>query len=181
MKTKLVFVLAVLIVIALTPIFLKNNQRTPSSSPLATDTVQSVSTGCKSAGGLPDSVCTPGVINTSVTQENIHSTICVKGFTKTIRPPVSYTSQLKIKQIAEYGYIDTNPASYEEDHLISLELGGSPADPKNLWPEPYDEPNGQGAHEKDQVENLLHQRVCNGIITLKEAQTEISTNWESVK
>jgi hypothetical protein len=28
-----------------------------------------------------------------------------------------------------------NPKDYEEDHLISLELGGAPRDPKNLWPQ----------------------------------------------
>ena len=34
-------------------------------------------------------------------------------------------------------YADTNPISdYEEDHLIPLELGGSPTSPLNLWPEP---------------------------------------------
>jgi hypothetical protein len=26
---------------------------------------------------------------------------------------------------------------YEEDHLISLEDGGDPTDPRNLFPEPY--------------------------------------------
>ena len=25
----------------------------------------------------------------------------------------------------------------EEDHLISLEVGGNPFDARNLWPEPY--------------------------------------------
>ena len=40
-------------------------------------------------GDLPDPQCTPGSINTSVTQDNIKNTICVSGFTKTIRPPVS--------------------------------------------------------------------------------------------
>jgi len=31
-------------------------------------------------------------------------------------------------------YVDKAPSHYEEDHLISLELGGNPRDPKNLWP-----------------------------------------------
>jgi hypothetical protein len=30
-----------------------------------------------------------------------------------------------------------NMACYEEDHLISIEDGGDPTDPRNLWPEPY--------------------------------------------
>lgn len=129
---------------------------------------------CHSNGVLPDPICTPGSIDQQVTQDNIQQTICVKGYTTTVRPPVSYTNKLKIQQIIEYGYNDTKNSDYEEDHLISLELGGSPADPKNLWPEPGKSPN-----PKDKIENLCHQKVCNGEITLSEAQKEIATNWQT--
>ncbi len=79
---------------------------------------------------------TPGSLNPDVTQETIGSTICVHGWTATVRPPTSYTSALKLRQMPEYG--ETGPTSaYQEDHLISLELGGNPTDPGNLWPEPY--------------------------------------------
>lgn len=123
----------------------------------------------------PDHTCTPGEINPAVTQETIAATICRSGYTKTIRPPVSYTEQLKIQSIKAYGYADTTVRNYEEDHLISLELGGSPTDPRNLWPEPGASPN-----EKDSVENYLHKQVCNGSMSLQEAQKEISTDWYSV-
>ena len=76
------------------------------------------------ASGLPDPVLTPGAINLNVTQENIQQTVCVKGYTKTIRPPVYYTNKLKKQQIREYGYADMNPKHYEEDHLIALSIGG---------------------------------------------------------
>ena len=84
---------------------------------------------------------------------------------------------MKIEQIKEYGYKDTNTADYEEDHLISLEIGGNPTDPKNLWPEPYAKP---GAHEKDQVENFLHSEICAGKITLQQAQISIVKDWYSI-
>lgn len=127
----------------------------------------------------PSPFRTPGVTNPSITQETMSQTICNKAWsTKSIRPSVSYTNKLKLSQIKEYGYTDTNPADYEEDHLISLELGGSPTDPKNLWPEAY--LPIPGAHEKDSVENYLHKQVCNGSMTLIEAQHEISTNWLTV-
>lgn len=135
-------------------------------------------THCHSVNGLPDPICTPGVVDPRVTQENISRTICVRGYTKTVRPPVQYTQDLKVRQIVEYGYKDTNLASYEEDHLIPLELGGHPTDPKNLWPEPR-----SGEHPaaiKDTVENLLHSRVCAGLMTLAAAQAAIATNWESI-
>lgn len=128
---------------------------------------------CHEKNGLPDPVCTPGSVNLIVTQANINSTICTSGYTKTIRPPSSYTQSLKRQQIIAYGYLDKNLSDYEEDHLISLELGGNPTDPKNLWPEPGASPN-----LKDSIENICHEKVCTGQISLQEAQKEIATNWK---
>src|SRR6266508_4829814 len=77
-----------------------------------------------------DPVRTPGVLNPDVTQATINATICVKGWTKTIRPPTSYTNKLKQKQMRQY-HESGGPSRYEEDHLIPLELGGHPTNPKN--------------------------------------------------
>jgi hypothetical protein len=132
---------------------------------------------CHSLNGLPDPICTPGVADAGVTQENIHTTICVSGYSAGVRPPSSYTDMLKVEQISEYGYADTNPADYEEDHLIPLELGGHPTDPKNLWPEPRSGP--YPAARKDGLENALHAAVCDGAMTLAAAQKAIAGNWEA--
>ena len=111
---------------------------------------------------------TPGVLNPDVTQATIGSTICVHGWTRTIRPPTSYTNALKAKHMRAYGL--TGPMSgYQEDHLISLELGGHPTDPRNLWPEPYPR-----AARVDAIENELNDRVCDGSLTLAEAQAKES-------
>jgi hypothetical protein len=126
---------------------------------------------------------TPGATNPAVTQATIGNTICVSGWTATIRPPSSYTTALKRTQIVAYGYTDTNLAAYEEDHLISLEIGGAPKDPANLWPEPYTVslPDGTpvGARVKDQLENKLKSLVCSRSITLATAQRLIATDWIS--
>ena len=107
---------------------------------------------------------TPGVLNPNVTQANIRSTICRHGWTSTIRPPESYTGALKRKQMRQYR--ETGSMSeYQEDHLISLELGGSPTDPRNLWPEPYPR-----ASDVDKIENELNAEVCSGELTLAQAQ-----------
>lgn len=124
---------------------------------------------------LPDPVITPGAIDSSVTQDNIRDTICVKGYAKTVRPPAYYTSKLKKQQISQYGYDDTNPKHYEEDHLISLEIGGNPRDPKNLWPEPWK--SEWNAKKKDELENALHRMVCAEEISLEDAQRAITTDW----
>ena len=107
---------------------------------------------------------TPGVLNPDVTQANVDSTICVHGWTKTIRPPTSYTNDLKKRQMREYR-VGGSLSDYQEDHLISLELGGDPVDPRNLWPEPYPR-----AAAVDRIENDLNHRVCAGSLTLVDAQ-----------
>jgi hypothetical protein len=126
---------------------------------------------------LPDPSCQPGATNPDVRQSTIKSTICVSGWTRTVRPPTSYTNRLKIKQIAEYGYSNTNTADYEEDHLIPLELGGAPRDPKNLWPEPRYEAGGSTAASKNRVENALKKKVCAGTMTLATARHIMATDW----
>jgi hypothetical protein len=111
---------------------------------------------------------TPGVVNPDVTQQNIADTICKHGWTRTIRPPTSYTNALKLKQMRDYG-VGGSPQDYQEDHLISLELGGHPTDARNLWPEPYPR-----AAEVDSIENDLNAKVCSGAMSLDEAQRKES-------
>ena len=107
---------------------------------------------------------TPGALNGEVTQATIGATICTQGWTATVRPPTSYTSALKVRQMAEYGEAGS-PTAYQEDHLISLELGGDPTDPRNLWPEPYPR-----ASQVDKIENELNAQVCSGALSLADAQ-----------
>jgi hypothetical protein len=111
---------------------------------------------------------TPGVLNPDVTQETIAATICKHGWTRTIRPPTDYTNVLKRKQMREYGVVGS-ASQYQEDHLISLELGGHPTDARNLWPEPYPR-----ATEVDSIENELNAKVCAGDLSLDEAQRQES-------
>ena len=118
---------------------------------------------------LADPVRTPGVLNPDVTQANIRSTICRHGWTETIRPPVSYTNPLKTRQMRQYGETGSR-SDYQEDHLISLELGGNSTDPRNLWPEPYPR-----AADVDRIENELNSEVCSGQLTLAEAQQREDT------
>jgi len=148
---------------------------TSASRPGATVTTLSE---CHSINGLPDPVCTPGVADPRVTQDNILTTICVSGYTTRVRPSSRYTDALKAQQIKAYGYTDTKLADYEEDHLIPLELGGHPTDPRNLWPEPLT--GVYTATKKDAVENSLHTKVCAGLIALAAAQATMATNWESL-
>ena len=119
----------------------------------------------------PDPQCTPGALNPAVTEATIRRTICVRGWTSTVRPPESVTEPEKQASMAAYG--DTGPLSaYEYDHFVPLELGGAVNDPRNLWPEPGASPN-----PKDSVENDLRSRVCAGTLTLADAQRAIVSDW----
>ena len=131
--------------------------------------------------GLPDPARTPGSINPGATQENLDDTVCNSGWAAKVRPPSAYTSALKFAQIIEYGYSDRNPAHYQEDHLVPLELGGAPRDPRNLWPQPNVITLADGseinAEAKDNLEDELHRRVCEGSMLLADAQRLIAGDW----
>ena len=95
-----------------------------------------------------------------------------------------------------------NMACYEEDHLIPLETGGNPVNPKNLWPEPFNtrvSGSVMGARQKDVVEEFVHDEICRDVpqskitsnipattsITLKRGQEILAGDWyacyESIK
>src|SRR5439155_16361481 len=130
--------------------------------------------GGPAAGPGDDLPNVPGAINPDVTQDNINSTICVSGWTSTIRPKVSYTNALKRELMARYK-LSGNLSDYELDHLVSLEIGGHPKSRDNLWMEHWSNP--RGARMKDALETKLKRLVCAGTIPLSEAQQAIMTNW----
>jgi hypothetical protein len=114
---------------------------------------------------LPDPVYTPGIVRTTDSKVVCHET------TKALRQPgIQAVYSL-------YGATKKPGVCCEIDHLISLELGGDNG-MKNEWPQPY--APAPGAHEKDQVENWLHEQVCKGNMTLPEAQKQIASDWYAV-
>lgn len=110
-------------------------------------------------------------LNPAVTDTTIDQTICVAGWTSTIRPPESYTGTLKRQQLAQEG-LPGGLSAYEEDHRMPLDLGGAPSDPLNLSPESPASPN-----PKDGDESLLKTEVCNGQLTLEQAREQIVAKW----
>ena len=109
-------------------------------------------------------------MNPAVTQARIATTICVSGWTETVRPPESVTEQEKVASMAAYG--DSGASGYEYDHLVPLELGGAVNDPRNLWPDPGASPN-----PKDDAETALHSMVCDGTMRLSTAQQIMARRW----
>lgn len=113
-------------------------------------------------------------LNPDVTQATIDQTICVSGYTKTIRPPLSYTNRIKMHLMRQEGLPLELIGDKILDHKISLEIGGSPDQLANFMLQDQDE-----SHEKDRVEHCLKRAVCDGRISLDAAQTAIWRDWRS--
>ncbi len=146
------------------------NNPSPANSSSYQFGVQLKTAGCRVNDKFPDSACTPGAIFSDATVNQI----CQSGYSSSVRNvPTSEKDQV----YAEYGIVSRTTGEYEVDHLVSLELGGS-NDISNLWPEAA--APKPGFHEKDSVENYLHDEVCSGKIGLRDAQVLIATNWLSV-
>ena len=138
-------------------------------------------TSCHAIGGdissaLPDPECTPGAIDVSISQGNLGATICSYGFIESLRPPFNVSEPAKYSLMKSYGYGGFRLHNYELDHLVPLELGGASTF-QNLWPELNDYPAPGYLNSKDEVENSLHRAVCDGQISLQEAQDAIASNW----
>jgi hypothetical protein len=116
------------------------------------------------------------VLNPDVKQSNINQTICVPGWTKTIRPPTSYTNKLK-RTLVEATASDDAVEDYELDHVVPLAVGGHPTDIDNLKLQPWDGPDG--AHKKDVVEVRMKRLVCARRISLKKAQACFINDWRT--
>lgn len=112
----------------------------------------------------PAATAPAGALNPAVTQQTIAGTVCVAGWADSIRPPSSFTSALKRRQITEL-HLTGRPVDYEEDHIVPLALGGAPRDERNLrpvlWPQ---------ARQDDRLETLLHRLVCARQMTLADGQ-----------
>lgn len=109
-------------------------------------------------------------LNPSVTEATIRSTICLTGWTTTIRPSTSYTEALKLEQMASEG-LSGGASDYEEDHRMPLELGGAPTDPTNLSPESH-----TTSYAKDAAENEAKREVCDGT-DLRTVQAAFVAAW----
>jgi hypothetical protein len=142
---------------------------TPTTEHLATTTTErmvTTTTLVLAAGQSdalhPSSSLTPGDVFVDATVD----VICVPGYSAGARD-VSASTRTSVFE--SYGVAGADRSKYELDHLIPLELGGSPRSPRNLWPEPHPR-----ADTVDTIETSLKRQVCKGLITLALARKQIS-------
>jgi len=116
---------------------------------------------------VPDSTLTPGAVApVSLNQ------ICMDS------EPVEQKPSPAIQRAVfhEYRMDGAPPQEFEVDHLITPGLGGTD-DIRNLWPESYS--SQWNAHVKDELEDHLHDLVCQRKLDLHTAQRDMATNWIS--
>jgi hypothetical protein len=116
-------------------------------------------------------------LNPDVDEETIDRTICVSGYTKTVRPEPAYTNGVKRKLMQQAGIDPARISDYELDHLVPLALGGHPRKLSNLMLQPWD--GERGAKMKDILEVRLQSLVCHGRLDLTDAQVCIAQDWEA--
>ena len=109
-------------------------------------------------------VASAATLNPDVTQDNIQDTICVSGYTKTVRPPTSKTNKIKQDMMRERNLDPSITPYIALDHIIPLALGGHPTDKENLQLISHQE-NAR----KSIVDKKLQCLVCTRRVTLEEA------------
>lgn len=89
--------------------------------------------------------------------------VCQPHYSATVRPAWSYTNAIKRRLLK-----GRKSSSFILDHVMPIELGGSPTDPANMQLQ-----TKSAAHRKDVVENRLHRQLCTGKIDLPTAQAQM--------
>jgi hypothetical protein len=139
-------------------------------------TLVGCSTACiaKGADRPPNLPGITGAVDPGVSPSNIDTTICVPGYARSVRPPYSITGTIK-RRLMRAQHPGERFAGYELDHLVPLSLGGAPAEPDNLWLEPWY--GTMNATDKDALEFVLWRLVCGHEVPLRKAQRAIAENW----
>jgi len=119
----------------------------------------------------------PGALFQAVTQANVDKTICVPGWTSTVRPSTAYTQALKRTMLVRAGLPPADSIKYELDHFVPLAVGGHPRAEDNLWLQRWD--GEWNARVKDRLERKLQVMVCSGQIDLLAARTAIQRDWRA--
>jgi hypothetical protein len=116
-------------------------------------------------------------LNPDVHADTINETICIAGYTKTVRPSTNYTNGVKRLLLSRAGLSYEDKRDYELDHIIPLALGGHPRSLTNLMLQPWE--GEDGAKRKDKLEVKLQCLVCTGKISLDEARFSIYNDWQA--
>lgn len=113
-----------------------------------------------------------------VTQRSVGDTICRPGYADTVAPPFERLMAHKERMLAARGIDAEQGAAFALDRRVPIVLGGAPDAPANFDLLPWGGP--QGARRKARVAVMLKRCVCEGQLSLAQAQAMIVGNWSTV-
>jgi hypothetical protein len=138
-----------------------------------------VTVGALLALRIGDAVAKPGaVLDERVTQQSIRQTICRPGYAETVAPPFDELMAHKDRMLAALGIDVDDGVAFALDRRVPIMLGGSPDAPANLDLLPWAGP--QGERRKARAAAMLKRCVCEGKLSLAQAQVAIVGNWSAV-
>jgi hypothetical protein len=110
-----------------------------------------------------------------VTQLSVASTICRPDYVDIVSPPFNVMMAHKARLLAEHGIGTNASVGYALDRHVPVLLGGSPDAPANLDLLPW--AGGDGERRKERLAVRLKRCVCEGKMSLSDAQATIVGNW----
>jgi hypothetical protein len=130
--------------------------------------------------GLHDSLASAqdtAMLDGRVTQQSIAGTICRPDYVDAVSPSFDVLMGHKNRLLAERGISAADGANYALDRRVPVLLGGSPDAPANLDLLPW--AGGQGERRKARFVVHLKRCVCEGKMSLSDAQASILGNWSA--
>ena len=109
-------------------------------------------------------------LNPAVTADTLTTTVCIRGWTGTIRPPLFVTNSIKRDFLRAAGLGWEHAPEYHLDHIVPLCLGGHPSDTSNLQLQLV-----ATSLDKDRTESTLCCLVCRGLMDLDAARDAVLT------
>ncbi|MDR6406812.1 hypothetical protein [Paraburkholderia terricola] len=119
-----------------------------------------------------------GMLDERVTQESVGETICRPGYAHTVAPPFDAMLAHKDRMLAARGIDADDGADFALDRRVPIVLGGSPDAPANLDLLPW--AGREGERRKARAAVMLKRCVCEGKLSLAEAQAAIVGKWSVV-
>jgi hypothetical protein len=119
----------------------------------------------------------PAMLDERVTQQSIADTICRPDYADAVSPPFDVMMEHKKRLLAERGIGADDGTNYALDRRMPVLLGGSPDAPANLDLLPW--AGARGERRKARFAVHLKRCVCEGKLSLSDAQGAIVGNWSA--
>jgi hypothetical protein len=117
------------------------------------------------------------MLDERVTQQSIADTICRPDYADAVSPPFDVMMEHKQRLLTERGIGADDSTDYALDRRVPVLLGGSPDAPANLDLLPW--AGTRGERRKARFVVHLKRCVCEGKLSLSDAQTAIVGNWSA--